>query len=584
MLDASIYGEFRPQPAPSPFQGIADLMKLRGQTFEIMHAQALAEQEHQAAEVNRMKIAQEQRDLSDQNTIQAAFKDPTQAEKLGKGDTSFLNGAIQPNTQFKLNESIRKQIGDQATLDDKTLARNESHHQVVADAIQGLMALPTDQDRINAYPGVKADLLAKGVTDVVKNIPDSISGKNEDLQQFANYNNFGLNLTRSGMATRKTAADVKTAEAEAPLKNAQAGLAVAETANKAAELPKIQAEAEEEQRKNTLMKSMTPTQWDQQIDEAISAKDHGPLNQRTKALVHQALAQGDFKAAQAAIKDGADQIGRTETALATAKATAGTKIYVSNAEAEAKAKLARPSDPGLDLMAEGVLSGNPPGSRNPIIVKAIWDRAAEIAASRGQNAQAALAAANSAHASKEALNAVTKQYETLKPFAEMAEKNADVLEKQMQKVSDLGAPFLNAPLRGIESKFFGNANVAAFHAAMLPVQADFARILNSPTGSGVLSDTARNELQTAISPNATVGQVKAALDIFRTDAHNRKAAYEAQLKDLGAASVAGGGASTLPKGSGGSLDRATAQKFYDAAGGDPTKARQLAKDNNWKVE
>ncbi len=202
MLDASIYGEFKPQPQPSPFQGISDLMKLRGQTFEIMHAQALAEQERQAAAVNRMKIEQEQRDLSDQNTIQAAFKDPDQAAKLGRGDTSFLNGSVQPNTLFKLNDSVRKQIGDQATLDDKTLARNENHHKVVADAIDALMALPTDQDRINAYPGVKADLQAKGVTDVVKNIPDSISGKTDELQQFANYNNFGLNLTQSAMGRR----------------------------------------------------------------------------------------------------------------------------------------------------------------------------------------------------------------------------------------------------------------------------------------------------------------------------------------------------------------------------------------------
>ncbi len=214
-LDASIYSEFKPQPAPSPFQGIADLMKLRGQTFEIMHAQALAEQEHQAAEVNRMKIAQEQRDLSDQNTIQAAFKDPEQAAKLGRGDTSFLNGSVQPNTLFKLNDSVRKQIGDQATLDDKTLSRNETHHKVVADAIDALMALPTDQDRINAYPGVKADLQAKGVTDVVKNIPDTISGKTDELQQFANYNNFGLNLTQSAMGRRKTAAEVAEKEADA---------------------------------------------------------------------------------------------------------------------------------------------------------------------------------------------------------------------------------------------------------------------------------------------------------------------------------------------------------------------------------
>ncbi len=44
------------------------------------------------------------------------------------------------------------------------------------------------------------------------------------------------------------------------------------------------------------------------------------------------------------------------------------------------------------------------------------------------------------------------------------------------------------------------------------------------------------------------------------------------------------GGPPLPNGGGGAIDAATAQKFYDAAGGDPAKARQLAARAGWKVQ
>ena len=41
-------------------------------------------------------------------------------------------------------------------------------------------------------------------------------------------------------------------------------------------------------------------------------------------------------------------------------------------------------------------------------------------------------------------------------------------------------------------------------------------------------------------------------------------------------------AGKLPRGTGKRIDRATAQKYLDAAGGDPDKAMELARQNNWK--
>lgn len=211
--------------------------------------------------------------------------------------------------------------------------------------------------------------------------------------------------------------------------------------------------------------------------------------------------------------------------------------------------LAVPTGDSLDLQAQRVLNGETPSSRSPIAMNAVYQRAAEMAKAAGNTNQAALMGGKAAKANTGALNAVVKQYELIKPFANMAERNADVLEKAMGNLGDSVGPLLNTPIRALKGKL-GDRNVAAFHAALLPVQADFARILNSPTGAGVLSDTARSEMRGALGDGATAGQIKDALDIFRTDANNRRVEYEASIADLTNKSVAQPtpGSSAIPAG------------------------------------
>lgn len=294
-----------------------------------------------------------------------------------------------------------------------------------------------------------------------------------------------------------------------------------------------------DQQKASLMMSMAPEEWNATVDNTVPPTgDTADLNRRTKVLVNTAVKRGDFDKAEAALKDANDQLGRTETGVRTAKATAPIKVTVAGQEAQARAP--QVNDAGMELMAEGALAGNPPSSRNPVLYAKVMQRAAALAAERGMSATQAVMARNAAKANQTALTSVTKQYETLKPFADMAEKNADILEQKMNDVSDLGAPVLNTPIRQLQSRFAGNPKVAAFTAAILPVQADFARILNSPTGTGQLTDEARKEMETAISPGATTAQLHAALNVFRSDAANRRSSYEATIKDLQGQTVATG--------------------------------------------
>lgn len=542
-VDPAIALQFHnPQQADSPIQTIGALMALRGQLAEIPLRLAQAEHARQQAAQEAIVTEQKNRQLQDESTLKELMADPTIGPKIASGDLSPLNGRVNYDFQQGIAKNVEEIHKNAALASKDDLANKSTALNALAEGIQGLGEDPAQINaNLTAFKSNPANQLLFKNAGIDPNTIPAVTDA-ADLRKWEAGVGVAQAVTNKALAIKKEQAGIANTEAEKNLRVVQAGEAATRLENEAANLPRIQAEAEQETRKLEMMKGSTPSQWHAQVDSAIDPKSHGPLNARTKSLVDSALALGDFKAAQAAIKDGADQIGREEVAIANAKNTAGTKIYVAGAEAEARAKAATPTSEGLDMMAEAALSGQAPSSRNPIIVKQIWDRAAQIAASRGQTAVQALAAANAAKASRGALDSVTKQYETLKPFAEMAEKNADVLEKQIAKVSDLGAPFLNTPVRALESKFAGNTNVAAFHAAILPVQADFARILNSPTGGGVLSDTARSEMQSALGAGATVGQIKAALDIFRQDARNRKAAYEAQLADLKGASVAGGAA------------------------------------------
>lgn len=280
----------------------------------------------------------------------------------------------------------------------------------------------------------------------------------------------------------------------------------------------------------------TPGALEQRVAKAVDPAQYPEEYKRTLAA---AQSSPTFEGIEAAIKDGGDRIGRLQAGVAQAKATAPIKVNIATQEAAAKNALTQPNQSAIDLMAEDALNGKYPPGRNQMMYAQVMNRAAELAKERGLSNQQVLLERNAALANKGALNSITKQYETLKPFADMAEKNANILEQKMQDVTDLGAPLLNTPIRELEQKF-GSTKVTALKAALQPVQADFARILNSPTGGGVLSDHARSEMQGAIQAGATVGQIKAALDVFRTDAKNRRESYEASIKDLGARSIAGG--------------------------------------------
>lgn len=132
---------------------------------------------------------------------------------------------------------------------------------------------------------------------------------------------------------------------------------------------------------------------------------------------------------------------------------------------------------------------------------------------------------------KSALTNLKKIHEASSAFERTALKNADVLRGTISRIADTGSPWLNRPVRLIK-RGIGDPNLAAFRTALETVAPEFARLLNSPTASGQLSDTAREEIRVILDPNATPRMLLASLGILEQDARNRTSSYAAQIKDI----------------------------------------------------
>ena len=186
------------------------------------------------------------------------------------------------------------------------------------------------------------------------------------------------------------------------------------------------------------------------------------------------------------------------------------------------------SPEALDLLATTfVRTGQlpPMGMGASSLRAAIYNRAGELFPDADVATEASLTRADRA-----SLGKMTQQLDAITAFEQTAEKNLKVFEDLAKKIGDTGSPLLNMPMRRIQERGLGGAELAAFNAARRVVVPEYARIIANPNLTGVLSDSARHEIEEIISGNATLGQIAAVGAVLRQDAQNRKDAIQAQIE------------------------------------------------------
>jgi len=141
----------------------------------------------------------------------------------------------------------------------------------------------------------------------------------------------------------------------------------------------------------------------------------------------------------------------------------------------------------------------------------IQNKAAEI------NPTASLARNKAVYAADKAnLTNLQKTEGVLSAFEKAAGKNLDQFLSLANKVSDTGSPWINAPLRSVDSKGLGASDQAAFNAARDVALREIARVTNDPKLSGALTDSARKEVLSLIPEGATFAQIKRVAKVLKT--------------------------------------------------------------------
>ena len=166
-------------------------------------------------------------------------------------------------------------------------------------------------------------------------------------------------------------------------------------------------------------------------------------------------------------------------------------------------------------------------SRSPGTTTAIIKRAAELSGGSDLASNKATFAAN-----KSGLQKVQTQADVVGAFEKTAIKNLDQVIITGNQIPDLGVRFANVPIRMMNEKMIGTENMAKFKAALLTAQTETAKVLNSATGSGVLSDSARKELEDMLSGNLPYPAMVGAIKQLKTDMNNREQSYNIQIADI----------------------------------------------------
>lgn len=329
------------------------------------------------------------------------------------------------------------------------------------------------------------------------------------------------------------AAHTKQADTAASIAPTTIAKNTAETASAEARTPGERAHSDIEVASATALKSMTRDDWQKGLDATVTDKA-SPLYQRTQAAVNTALSRGDLKGAQAAIKDAGDQLGKTETAVATAKATAPIKIDVAAQTATARSDAAGLTDDDYQRAGEQYArTGTMPAMGRDSVTRGKIVHAANAWAKDNGLAPADVVKIQAAYAGdKDSLKAFQKQRDQIVSFEQTAQKNLDLFLTAASKIPDTGVPWLNTPIRKLDASVVGSENMAAVNAARQVANNEIAKVTSGGGLGGVLSDSARHEVMSYNPENATFKQTLAVAKILKQDMANRHQSMDATLSDI----------------------------------------------------
>lgn len=130
------------------------------------------------------------------------------------------------------------------------------------------------------------------------------------------------------------------------------------------------------------------------------------------------------------------------------------------------------------------------------------------------------------------LNRLTAQDSAVTAFENTALKNGQILLTLAEKVDKTGVPVIERWIRAGRASIAGDPDVTNFNAQIQLFGNEVAKILTNPNLTGVLTDTARKEVENFLPAGASLKQIKAIVPLLARDFKNRSGAIRDEIKDV----------------------------------------------------
>ena len=473
-----------PQPQQNQLEQYANLLQVRNALQERPLRQQLLQQQVQTGQLNQQQaqlgLQQQQQAMQDQEAIRNGLADPAlHGKSLSEvADKLAETRSISPQMYQQLKKSdmeYRQSLGAMTKTD---LENQKAAHAATQELYNNIMNLPDDQLAAQ-WPSIAQQY-------------DQIPGNNKQP------------LDPSKPLTKQQLQQF------GPLLSMQNGYLTEELEKKSKQTAAQKAEAE-------LNKEKAQAAW--------YAENGG-----APGVPVEAIQQADW------LKKNPGK-GPSDFVAWKAKQAPLAQLSILNATGSGKApedvaKQFGMSPTAFDQTAEkywttGSLPPIGRGGGGQALNKALMNRAAEL------HPEGAIAA-NSAEykANSESLKKLQSSYDTVTAFENTANKNINMLKNIAKKVPDLGTKFANVPVRMVTGNMIGTDNMSAFKTALLPVQTEAAKILNSANLSGQLSDSSRHELQEIVDGNVPYSALVASLNVLQQDFESRKSSTKDQIDEI----------------------------------------------------
>jgi hypothetical protein len=508
----------------SPFDARAKLMNLQNLAQQQQEGQ-------QNLQLGQMKLAEGQRKVAEGQQLRDLFQNTPDLRSALPGIYK-----INPELGISMTKSLHEQEKSAIDMETSRIANSgkkaerlaslagsakdeDSYHRAITKALdEGLISAQEAQEHLAKGWGPQSQ------AEMQQAVQMGLDAKEQGAQRLAQLKEYRDALT------------AKHNQEMAPFQLTQAQ----ETARKTT------LEADELQRKLDMIKNTKPSDVLALVDQVVppDVKANHALSMRTKAMVVARLQQGDIAGAQDAIKTAAAEMRQLE--VATDPRIQAGKVAVTVAGAAGRAN-AIADAAGLtedDYQRSGQqygMTGVMPALGRDSITRARIEKAKNQWARDNGFSPADLVTMQAAYqGDKESLKNFQKQRDQIGAFEQTARKNLDLFLNAASKIPDTGVPWLNTPLRNLTANMIGSENMAAVNAARQVANNEIAKVTSGGGLSGVLSDSARHEVEAYNPQNATFAQTLAVAKILKADMANRMGSMDATLSEIKAR--IGGGA------------------------------------------